>query len=127
MVNLTPLIDVVFLLLIFFMVTAQFQEDERDLSITVPEAENGDVLENPPETVIVGVRRDGGFSVGGKLLDRDELKRFLARAKRKNEKQRVVIRADRDAMVRHAVTVLDLCAGLEITSSIAAAPARDGG
>ena len=75
LVNLTPLIDVVFLLLIFFMVTAKFQEDERDLSVVVPEAENGDPIQDLPETMFVNVRKDGSYHVGSQRIDRDELKR----------------------------------------------------
>ena len=55
-VDLTPMIDIVFQLLLFFMVTATFQNDERDLSIEVPEAEHGRTLETLPETLVVGVR-----------------------------------------------------------------------
>lgn len=125
-VNLTPLIDVVFLLLIFFMVTATFQNDERDFTITVPEAENGDPVKDLPETLFVGIRKDGTFTVGGKELDREQLRQVLVKAKRKNkEKQRVVVRAHKESFSQHPVTVFDLCAALKIQSSIASSKKGD--
>jgi biopolymer transport protein ExbD len=120
-VNLTPLIDVVFLLLIFFMVTARFQEDERDLAVTLPEAEHGETLEDLPETIFINVRRDGTFTMGAELLDRDSLGRLLRRAKRQNPRQKVIIRADHEVAMRHPVVILDLCTGLGIETSLATA------
>ena len=118
-VDLMPLVDVVFLLLIFFMVTAQFQDDERDLAINLPEAENGDPIKDLPKKLFVSVHRDGTFHVGDEVLDRDALERLLARAKRRNDSQQVVVRADQDVAVRHPARVLDICAGLGIETSMA--------
>ncbi len=119
LVNLTPLIDVVFLLLIFFMVTAQFQEDERDLSVDLPGAENGDPIKDLPEILFVNVRQDGSLTVGDRSLDTSELRNLLARAKRKNANQKVVVRADADVALRHPVEVFDVCMGLRIPFSMA--------
>jgi biopolymer transport protein ExbD len=118
-IDLTPLIDVVFQLLLFFMVTATFQNDEKDLKIRVPAAENGNAAEELPETLVVGVRQDGVFTVGSESYEKEPLRQLLARAKRKNAEQRVIVRADRDAPTRFPVTVLDLCAGLGIATSMA--------
>ena len=118
-VDLTPLIDVVFQLLLFFMVTATFQNDERDLAIHVPEAEHGNAIEDLPETLVVGVRRDGSFTLGSAILGRDELRQTLVKAKRKNPKQRVIVRAHKDAATQHPVVVLDVCAGLGIETALA--------
>ena len=125
-VNLTPLIDIVFLLLIFFMVTATFQNDERDLTISVPQAEHGNPIKDLPETLVVGVRKDGTFAVGQRDLDREGLRRLLVRAKRKNRKQKVIVRADQDVPFRHPVGVLDLCTGIGIETSVATAETSGG-
>ena len=124
LVDLMPLVDVVFLLLIFFMVTAQFQEDERDLAVTPPDAENGDPIKDLPDKVFVSVHRDGTFHVGDENLDRDSLQRLLARAKRKNDKQQVIVRADREVQVQYPAAVFDICAGLGIETSMAAVQAE---
>ena len=125
LVNLTPLIDVVFLLLIFFMVTATFQNDERDLTINVPKTQNGNPIKDLPQTLVVGVKKDGALKVGDRTLDKEQLRQLLVRAKRKNNKQKVIVRADRAVPFRYPVGVLDVCAGLGITTSVAAAEAGD--
>lgn len=121
-INLTPLIDVVFLLLIFFMVTASFQEDERDLKISVPEAGHGDPIKDLPELLEIGVRKDGRYSVGTRDLDREEIEQLLRRAKAKNGKQRALIRVDRDAAFNHFVFVFDLCKGVGVQASVGVLP-----
>lgn len=126
LVDLTPLIDVVFLLLVFFMVTAQFKDDERDLEVVLPKAENGNPIADPPELLEVAVRRDGSFHVGDRRLDREDLGRLLERARERNDDQRVVVRADRGVAVEHPVVVLDICAGLKIPTSIATIGASSG-
>ena len=89
LINLTPLIDIVFLLLIFFMVTASFKEDERDLKVVLPGAENADPIKDLPELILVSVRKDGAFLVGSAQLDAEELRTLLERAKEKNSRQKV--------------------------------------
>ena len=123
-VNLTPLIDVVFNLLIFFMITSSFQEDERDLAVKLPEAENGATIQDLPETIFVSVRKDGSYTVGSEVLDKDELGDLLARAKRKNANQRVIVRGDREVPYEYPVGVLDICEGLEISTSLGLAPGK---
>jgi biopolymer transport protein ExbD len=75
-VNLTPLIDVVFLLLIFFMVTTTFT-DEGKLTITLPEA-SGEAVQSLPKVLEVGVSSDGRFSVNGKMLTASDAKTLTA-------------------------------------------------
>ena len=65
-VNLTPLIDIVFLLLIFFMVSTTFTK-ENHLSISLPEADSSSQAEIP-ESVDILITANGEFSVNGKSL-----------------------------------------------------------
>jgi biopolymer transport protein ExbD len=69
--NLTPLIDIVFLLLIFFMVSTTFTK-ENHLSINLPEA-NGDVSDAPNKMVEVIIDKDGQVSINGKALISNKL------------------------------------------------------
>lgn len=70
-INVTPLIDVVFLLLIFFMVSTTFTK-ETHLKIDLPES-NGDILETLPNQIEVIVDARGGFSVNGRALVNKQL------------------------------------------------------
>ncbi len=74
-INLTPLIDVVFLLLIFFMVTATLT-DETHLSLQLPEAE-GKVATETTEKIEVVVNAQGGFSVNGQNLVNSRLQTLM--------------------------------------------------
>lgn len=65
-INMTPLIDVVFLLLIFFMVTTTFSRETR-LLVNLPEA-NAEAAESNPAQIEILVSRDGGFSINGRAL-----------------------------------------------------------
>ncbi|MEM9257059.1 MAG: biopolymer transporter ExbD [Pseudomonadota bacterium] len=65
-INLTPLIDIVFLLLIFFMVSTTFTR-ETQLSIDLPEAE-GQPRERVPEEIEILVNEGGGYRVNGQAL-----------------------------------------------------------
>ncbi len=65
-INITPLIDVVFLLLIFFMVTTTFNRETR-LLVNLPEA-NAQAAESLPQQIEIIVARDGGYSINGRTL-----------------------------------------------------------
>lgn len=107
-VNLTPLIDVVFLLLIFFMVTTTFRE-ESEIEIDLPQASNQPVEQvgNPLEVVI---DRDGRFYIDQKLVintQLDTLKRALRKAKGDRKNPPVIISADAKSPHQSVVTAMD--------------------
>ena len=107
-VNLTPLIDVVFLLLIFFMVTTTFR-DESQIEIDLPKASNQPIEQvgNPLEIVI---DQDGHYYIDKNLLintQLDTLKRALRKAKGDRENPPVIISADAKAPHQSVVTAMD--------------------
>ena len=107
-VNLTPLIDVVFLLLIFFMVTTTFRE-ESEIEIDLPQASEQPVEQvgNPLEVVI---DRDGRFYIDRNLVintQLDTLKRALRKAKGDRENPPVIISADANSPHQAVVTAMD--------------------
>ncbi len=107
-VNLTPLIDVVFLLLIFFMVTTTFRE-ESEIEIDLPQAANKPVEQvgNPLEVLI---DRDGRFYIDNKLVintQLDTLKRALRKAKGDRKNPPVIISADAKSPHQSVVTAMD--------------------
>ncbi len=75
-INLTPLIDVVFLLLIFFMVSTTFTK-ETHLKVELPEAQ-GEVSVERPEQIEVLINVSGGYSVNGQALVNSKLKTLMA-------------------------------------------------
>lgn len=108
--SLTPLIDVVFLLLIFFLVTSKFDEEERRLPIDLPVATSATPMTQRPREVTVDIDREGSLFANGQRVDLAELEATLRRAVANNPtNQTVVIRADAEVAFQPVVTVMDMC------------------
>ncbi len=107
--NLTPMIDVVFLLLIFFMVATKFAEIERDLAVNPPSARDARPVTAAPKELIINVTLDGRYLVAGVEYPPEDLERLIARTVEEHPDQAVVIRGDRQAILQLPVDVLNLC------------------
>ena len=79
--NLTPMIDIVFLLIIFFMVGTKFTELERKIGLQVPEVADRGALTAAPERKVVNVYRDGTLSLDRSPVTLDQLTSQLAAAR----------------------------------------------
>lgn len=123
--NLTPLIDVVFLLLIFFMVTTTFLDPEREIEVELPVAESSGTPQPTPDEIVVNVTEDGRLIVAGETLTRDELLGVLKRTAQHDPKTPVTIRGHRSARHEMVVSVMDAC-GLAGLSNLAVGTAKDG-
>lgn len=107
--SLTPLIDIVFLLLVFFMLTAHFVE-ERALDIQLPEARTGQARQTEePLTVVLGP--DGEVRVAGEAVAREHLGEALRSGLAGRPDRRVRIRGDARADLGAMVEVLDAARG----------------
>lgn len=107
-VNLTPLIDIVFLLLIFFMVSTTFTK-ENHLSIDLPEA-SSDQRMTAPQAIEILISASGEYSINNQALinhQLDTLKRGLQKALGDNTKAPVVITADARAPHESVVRAMD--------------------
>ncbi len=108
--NILPLIDIVFLLLIFFMVSTKFAEEERELAVTLPDASQAQPLTSNPRELYVNVTKDGKYYVSGKTLPLDELRKTLKAAYVNNPgRVSVTIRTDKRAPTQYPVDVMDAC------------------
>lgn len=103
--NLTPLIDIVFLLLVFFMLTSHFVRDEV-LNIDLPEAESGDALDEPQQIEVI-INEAGEYLINSQIVPVDALENILIE-KLKGQKEKVVrIRGDKEVDLGIAIDVLD--------------------
>ena len=107
-VNMTPIIDMVFLLLIFFLVATKFADIERDVRIKPPSSINARPITEIPSEIIINVARNGQLLIAGQVRSLDDVDKLLARAAKENTRQSVVIRGDRETILQRAVDVLDL-------------------
>jgi biopolymer transport protein ExbD len=112
--NLTPVIDVVFLLLIFFLVATRYDQEERELDVNLPEVTEAQPLAMTQE-LIVNISRDGKYTIVRNEYTEQQLAALLEQTKEKNPHQSVLIRGDGESALRHAVRVMGLChrAGLD--------------
>ncbi|MFH1799188.1 MAG: biopolymer transporter ExbD [Candidatus Omnitrophota bacterium] len=113
-IQMAPLIDIVFLLLIFFMSASIFYQLETEMNITVPEAEESTEMNRAPGEIIVNIRKDGTIVVNQRELERFELEKMLKRVSELYKGQPVIIRADRQTYHEDVIKVLDICAGANI-------------
>lgn len=107
-INITPLIDVVFLLLIFFMVTTTFNRETR-LLVNLPEA-NAAAAESTPTQIEVIVARDGSYSINGRALVNntlDTLMRGLELESNGDRSLPILLIADAEATHQSVVTAMD--------------------
>ena len=68
-IEMTPMIDMVFLLLIFFLVATTFQEEEREMQIALPEAAAAGPISTALREIIINVAEDGRMIVSGRTVE----------------------------------------------------------
>ena len=108
-VNLMPLIDMVFLLLIFFLVATSFAQEERDQRVKLPITSSPKPLSAPPRQVIINILHDGSTKVGGRIHSREELVALLGRVSRDEPDRMVLVRADERSLHKYFAGVASLC------------------
>lgn len=113
-IEMTPMIDMVFLLLIFFLVATTFHQEEREMQIALPIAQAAGPISISLREIIVNVDRDGRIIVGGRTVSADGLRTMIADAVGANPQQKVTVRGDRSTAYANVVAVLDICKGAGI-------------
>ena len=110
-INLTALIDVVFLLLIFFLVATRFDQDEKELSIRIPDVYKARPLSAGPREMVVNINAEGQYIVLGDTLDETQLRTLLGSIAKKNpaDLTTIEVRTDMDTRVRFAMAVIGMC------------------
>lgn len=108
-VNLTSMIDVLFLLIIFFVVGTKFIEAERQIELKLPRVAQNDALSAAPEKKVVNVYRDGQITLDRKNVSLDELRERLTAARDQYQALGVMVRGDGSAPFERVANVLNAC------------------
>lgn len=96
-VNLTPMIDVVFLLIIFFLVSSHMARQESQLPLPLPDAVSGEEVDAKGERVVINVLGNGTLMLAGREVSATELQQRLSVEKgRRDAELEVRIRGDRN-------------------------------
>jgi biopolymer transport protein ExbD len=114
--NLTPMLDIVFNLLIFFMVGTRFTDMERQFDVQLPETGQAQPLTSPPDEIVVNVFDDGRIVVRQKTLTLEELETLLKTARGRFADQAVLIRGDGRGVYQNVMDVLSACHRARITN-----------
>ena len=123
-INLTPLIDVVFLLLIFFLAATTFSRDEVEMDLKLPQAKSGTEAK-PGHLLVINISADGTITVDGRSVTIEALRQKLLAAAARNRNQEVLIRTDTRSQFGLFAKAFDACRLAKLQRiDIAAAPAE---
>ena len=120
-INITPMLDIVFIMLIFFIVTTSFTK-ETGASIIKPQADQAVALQNG--TILIGVRPNDEIWMAKRQIELREVRQMVERAKAENPEGSVVIIADKGSKIGVVTQVMDQVrlAGVEGVSISAETP-----
>jgi biopolymer transport protein ExbD len=115
-IQLAPLVDVLLLLLIFFLMTWNAARNENELDVKVQKASAAKEKSAPIGDVVVNVKADGNVVVNRRTLSGSELSELLKGLVQLNSEQAVVIRGDEAGAYKNIIGVLNVCSEAGVTN-----------
>ncbi len=115
-IQLAPLVDVLLLLLIFFLLTWNAARNENELDVKVPKASAAKEKSAPIGDVVVNVKVDGNVVVNRRTLTGPDLTTLLKGLVQLNADQAVIIRGDEAGAYKNIVSVLNICSEAGVTN-----------
>ena len=106
-IDIVPLVDVLMVLIIFFLVTMQFQ-NLRALNVKLPEIESAgsNLMSNE---LVITIKREGEFFLNGSSIEKDSLSKVFASVSQVSESVKALIVADEEVPLKHVTQIVDLC------------------
>ena len=125
-IPMAPLIDIVFLTLVFFMTTSVYSTLETEVDIELPTAASSVQSERLQGEIFVNLKEDGSIILNDKVVDIEELQHILLRVSEHFPGGTVIIRGDKDANLGVALAILDCCKLADISNvSFATLPGEE--
>jgi biopolymer transport protein ExbD len=124
---LTSMLDVIFLLLCFFVTVSVFSQWESEISIKLPNAKTAEAPERLPGEIIINLAKDGKISVNSAPLTLADLGARLAKVAKFYPGQPVIIRADKEVRYESLVELIDTCRASDIWNFSLATEGGEGG
>jgi biopolymer transport protein ExbD len=109
LIDVTPLVDMMFTLVLFFLVTTSFTEEERDVQVNLPDAVEGKTLSDVAPVITVNVRQDGTYFLLDRTMDLAELKQAVIEAIKTKPDQKVLVRGDKLALHGYVAAAVLAC------------------
>lgn len=108
-IDFVPMVDVLFNLLIFFLLATSIAQVEREMRIALPAAEAAGPISTALREMVVNVDESGAIFMAGRQVSEDDLRAMVTEAIRANPDQKVSVRGDRGASYGMVARVLDIC------------------
>jgi biopolymer transport protein ExbD len=108
--EMTPMIDIVFLLMIFFLVASKLDEADRSIDVILPQASAAKPLTSRPREFVINIDREGNYYAGARPVRFEELTDLLVQSAADNpQRQTVIVRADEETAHKFVVAAMDAC------------------
>jgi len=125
-IQMAPLIDIVFLTLVFFMVTSVYATLESEVDITLPTADSAQQSERTQGEIFINLKEDGRIILNRREMTIDELQEVLYRVAEHFPGGAVIVRGDRSAVLGRAIAILNCCRKADIQNVAFAALPEEG-
>ncbi len=108
-IDFVPMADVLFNLLIFFLMATTIAQVEREMHIALPSASSSEPISAAVREITLNVDQAGKCHVGGRQVELKEVEAMVKEAVERNSEQKVTVRGDRSTAYENVVRVLDVC------------------
>ena len=106
----TSLLDVLFILIIFFLVTTTFKEEEIDHMVNLPvDAKNQSLTQSTGNLIKINIRKSGAYVLMGKQVTEEQISDWMKTEVEKKPDIKVLIRSDQDAKHLYLANVMSIC------------------
>ena len=110
LINISSMIDVMFILIIFFLVTTTFKEEEVDHLVNLPvEARNQSLTQTAGNLIKINIRENGAYVVMGRQVTEEDLSQWMDSEVKKKPELKVLIRCDQDSKHLYLANVMSIC------------------
>ena len=106
-INTSSLVDIMFILIIFFLVTMSFNIEERDIQVNLPDTDT--TLSSASKAIIINCRQDGSYYLGSQHSDLRRIQKDLREMLNRNPQQKVLIRGDKNALHGFVAAAVAAC------------------
>ena len=112
--QIVPMIDILFLLLCFFVVSQVYSQWEQEIDVKLPTAKTGEMPGRLPGEIVINVMQNGSIIINQQQLDESGLQAVLQKIVKLFPGQSVLIRADRDVAYKYIIGVIDQCRSADL-------------
>lgn len=108
-INITSLLDVMFILIIFFLVTTTFKQEERDIQVALPQDAQAETLSSSDKVIVINVRKSGSYVMLDRQVTIEEMADLVKVSLIEDSRQKVLIRADQEALHGYVAQAVATC------------------